>query len=244
MTAWRRVQRSSDPGLRAGVLAGFRLPKELPVLMLDAKHLRIRGKAHTWYLALDAEHMQPLSWILLPRYELRAGYDHLLRHFKSKRLVIPSIVSDWHKGLLASVHDHYPGVVHQHCAAHVLREVLQRLHGIRLLRSREGRKLWKRVRYVAIGADSLEEARAYLAALRRTHPGHESAWRRLEHHLPSIYKWTRLPRILKDHRTSNRIENQMGQVEARLKTMRGLKNPDAAARMISELLRVRRPTKR
>jgi len=244
MTAWRRVQRTEDARVKAGILAGFRLSKEVSVLMLDAKHLRIKGKVYTWYLAFDAERREPLSWILLPRYELRAGYDRILGLFREKGVAVQGIVSDWHKGLLASVKDHYPGAVHQHCAAHVLIEVFAKLHGKRLVQSKEGRALWARVRHVGIGAESLKKARAHLATLRRTHPEHEAAWRCLAHHLPSIYEWTKLPGILENHRTSNRIENCMGQVEARLKTMRGLKSPDAAARTLSSLLKLRRPTKK
>jgi len=231
--------------MRAGILAGFRLPEEIPVLMLDAKHLRIKGRVHTWYLAFDAEKMQPLSWILLPRYELRAGYDRILDRFRKGGIAIQGVVSDWHKGLPASVKDHYPNAVHQHCAFHVMMEIMRKSGGVKILRTETGRAYWKKARRIAIEDSSLEEAKRHLRKLAREYPEKVRALSVLRRSLPGIYRWTELPEVLEGHRTSNRIGNCMNQIEARLKTMRGFKTPDTAAKAISSLLKLRhRPTKR
>jgi len=208
--------------------------------MLDGKHLKIRRKPYTFYLAFDAERMQPLSWILLPRYELRDGYDRILRFFLLKHIVIQSVVSDGHRGISASLRDHYPRAVHQHCAFHVMMEVLRKSGGARALRTEAGRAYWKKIRRVALDDLSLAAARRHLAKLFLDYPERIRPLRTLQRSLPSIYRWTALPEVLAAHRTSNRIENCMNQIEARLKTMRGLKTSDTAAKTIATLLKLRR----
>jgi len=231
--------------MRTGVLAGFRLPREIPVLMLDAKHFTIRRKPYTLYVALDAEKGRPISWILLPRYELRAGYDRILRHLKRNSVEIQGVVSDGHVGLAASVHDWYPTAIHQHCAFHVLADVLRKLGGRSFL-LRGGRKIWTRVRHIGVGAGTLHAARCALSRLRVAYPQHMRAWRTLAHHLGSIYAFEANSALLSLYRTSNRIENLMGVIEQRVKTFRSMKSPDQCAKIVSSFmqLKYRKPTKK
>ncbi len=245
MTAWRRVHRTLPAAVRSGVLAGFRLSAPVPVLMLDAKHFVIRRKPYTLYLAFNAPRSRPISWLLLPRYELRVGYDRILGHMKRNGVDIPGVVSDGHIGLGASVHDWYPFALHQRCAFHVLAEVLRKLGGRSFLRH-GGRRIWNRVRHIAIGADTLHAARCALSRIRQAYPDYARAWHVPGHQLKGIYIFEKNPALLKPYRTSNRIENCMGVIEQRLKTFRSMKSPDQCAKIIASFIGIkyRKPTKK
>lgn len=245
MTAWRRIQRTEKSLARAGTLANLYSSNIIHVLMLDAKHFRIRKKPFTLYVAFNAELMRPVAWILLPRHELRFGYDCLLGRLQHNNTRITGIVSDGHPGLIASVNDYYPDAIHQHCAFHVLADVLRKIGGRRLLASDVGRELWGKVRHIALGHMTLSEARKALALLKRIRPNHVRAWIALEKYLPGIYEFVKLP-VLKDYRTSNRMENFMGVLEQRLKSFRSMKTPDTCMRIISSLIveKYKVPTKK
>jgi transposase-like protein len=244
-TAWRRIQRTENKNVKVGTLAVFTPPSRVRVLMLDGKHFTIRKKPFTLYVAFDAEMMRPLAWIFLPRYELRDGYDRILTHLNRKKVRIPGIVSDWGTGIRASVNDQLPRATHQHCAFHVLADILRKLGGKRFLRPEEGRRLWKKIRHIAIECDTLAGARCSLWHLKKRYPEHLRALRQLDRHLESIYQFMKfLP--LKHHRTSNRMENFMGVLEQRLKSFRTMKTPDTCIKIISSLIefKYKRPTKK
>jgi transposase-like protein len=244
-TAWRRIQRTEDENIVVGTLAVFKPPSRVRVLMLDAKHFAIRRKPFTLYVAFDAEAMRPLAWIFLPRYELRDGYDHLLGYLNRKKVRIPSVVSDWGAGIRASVSDHLPHAVHQHCAFHVLADVLRKLGGKRFLQPEEGKQLWKKIRHVAIGCDTQTEAYRLLWRLKKQYPEHLRALGQLDRHLESMYQFMKYT-PLKHHRTSNRMENFMGVLEQRLKSFRTMKTPDTCIKIISSLIefKYKKPTKK
>lgn len=244
-TAWRRIQRTQREEITVGILISYFIPHHIRVLMLDAKHFMIHRKPFTLYVAFDAELQMPLAWILLPRYELRDGYDRLLRHLTGRNAMISSVVSDWGTGIRVSVADHLPGAVHQRCAFHVLADVLRKMGGQKLLHSAYGKGIWKRVRHVAIGSDTLAEARRSFRVLTLRHPEYARAWLSLSRHLPGIYQFMHYG-PLKECRTSNRIENFMGVLEQRLKIFRSMKTPDTCIKIISSLIaeKYQRPTKR
>ena len=222
----------------------FRVPSHVRVLMLDGKHFVIRKNPFTLYVAFDAERTMPLAWILLPRYELRDGYDRILGHLTRKKVTIASVVSDWGTGIRASVTDHLPRAIHQHCAFHVLADALRKFGGRRFLQSEYGKALWKKVRCIAIGHETLLEARRHLRRLKEKYPEHVRAWHVLDHHLPGIYQFEKFP-ALRGYRTSNRMENFMGVLEQRLKNFRSMKTPDTCIKLVSSLIefKYKRPTK-
>ena len=245
MTAFRRVARTLSKNIRLGALIAWHAEKKIRVLMLDAKHFKIRRKAFTLYVAFDAERMMPVAWILLPRHEIRQGYDFLLAHLRRKKVVVTGIVSDGHLGLAASAHGYYPRAVHQHCAFHVLADVLRKLGGRKFLAPDEGRVLWKKVRHVAIECMTWKEARIALSRLKFKYPKYTRAWQSLDHALSGIYQFTKRP-ILAQYRTSNRMENFMGILEQRLKSCRSMKSPNQCVRIVSGLIaeKYKRPTKK
>lgn len=245
MTAFRRIARTLPSNVRLGALITWHAQKKIRVLMLDAKHFKIRRKPFTLYVAFDAERMMPVAWILLPRHEVRFGYDQLLAHLRRKKTMVTGIVSDGHIGLVASAHYYYPRAIHQRCAFHVLADVLRKLGGRKFLAPDEGRALWKKVRHVAIECMTLREARIALSRLKFNYPQYQKAWHSLHDALPGIYQFTKFL-FLADYRTSNRMENFMGILEQRLKSCRSMKSPNQCVRIISGLIaeKYKRPTKK
>ena len=93
---------------------------------------------------------------------------------------------------------------------------------------------------------SVTRARARLLVLWEQFPHLRRGLRVLRRTLPKIYKFAMKKRV-GIPRTSNRIENFMGFLEQRLKTMRGVKVPENYITLISQLIclkwrRAKRPT--
>lgn len=217
---------------------GVALPTGVTVILLDAKRFRLHRRVWTLYLALDATSGRPLAWTLLPRHELRFGYDLLLKHLDAKYPRIQAVVSDWHIGILATVTDHLPRAVHQRCAFHVLQEVSRKLGGRWWHITGYGRQHWTIFRRIALGFPTQRAAMAYLKKASRLYPQYTLAFRILRDSLPDIYQFSCHPE-LNIPRTSNLIENFMGCLEQRLKTMRGVKTPLTLTRYINQLILIR-----
>lgn len=181
--------------------------------------------------------------MLLPRYELRDGYDHILRYLKSKKFKIKGVVSDWHGGILESVKHHYPKAIHQRCAAHVLMAAFRKLGGKRFLMTGWGKELWPIFKRIALDFKKQSLARMYLGKIRKKYPRYFRGFGVLDKSLKDIYQFEK-NRDLDIPRTSNRTENFMGVLEQRLKTFRGTKTPETTARILTSyiLIKYKRPT--
>jgi len=211
--------------------------------MLDVKHFRIQRKPHSLYAGINGLTGKPLAWILLPRYELRDGYDVILRHLRSKKASIEAVISAWHKGIRASAHDYYPEAIHQRCAAHVLMKSFGKLGGRKFLKTGYGKEMWPVFKRIALGFKNKNPARMYLGRMKKKYPIYYRGFRVLEKCLNDIYQFEKNPN-LNIPRTSNRIENFMGILEQRLKTFRGTKTPETTIRIITSyiLIKYKRPT--
>ncbi len=243
MTAWNRIQRTQDSRVDVGKLIMLSASEKTTILMLDVKHFRIQRKPHSLYVAINGLTGKPIAWLLLPRYELRDGYDIILKRLKAEKHRIKAVVSDWHSGITDSVKDHYPNAVHQRCAAHVLMAAFRKLGGKRFLMTGWGSELWPVFKRVALSFTNQNSARMYLGKMKKKHSRYYRGFKVLEKGLNDIYQFEKNPN-LNIPRTSNRIENFMGVLEQRLKTFRGTKNPKTTIRIITSyiLIKYKRPT--
>lgn len=238
MTAWNRIQRTQDPKVDIGKLIILSSTENIHFLMLDVKHFRIQRKPYSLYVAVNGLTSRPLAWILLPRYELRDGYDTILRHFRAKKASIKAVISDWHKGIRASVHDYYPEAIHQRCAAHVLMKAFGKLGGRKFLKTGYGKEMWPVFKKIALEFNNKNSARMYLGRMKKKHPIYYRGFRVLDKCLNDIYQFEKNPN-LNIPRTSNRIENFMGVLEQRLKTFRGTKTPKTTIRIITSYILIK-----
>ena len=237
-TAWRRIQRSIPRNVEVGTVVCFRLPKVMPVILLDAKHFKIRKSTFTLYVAFDPAHRKPLAWLLLPRSERREGYEQILSVFRLKGFKIEATVSDNDQSIRCSIDDWFPSAVQQKCAFHVLKKAFMKLSGRRLIQTEYGRKLWKAIRKIVLEYDDEKKARAYFLKAAKKYPRHAGAWRVIERNLESVYRFTER-RDLRIPRTSNRIENFMGVLEQRLKSFRSSKCPKSLLNILSQFIKIK-----
>lgn len=243
MTAYRRIQRTQNSKIKVGVLIVFSKFINCTQIYLDAKHFVIEKKPYTFYLALAVHSKLPIACIFLPRYELRTGYDKILAYLRAKNVQIEAIISDGHKGILASITDYYPETIHQRCAAHVLQEVYRKLGGRRFTKTIIARKIWPVMRRIGIRFDNSFSARMYLGRMKKKYPGYYKAFKVFDKQLAGIYQFEK-NKELNIPRTSNQIENFMGFLEQRLKTMRGTKTPQNTIKILCSLIaiKLKKPT--
>lgn len=243
MTAYRRIQRTQNSKIQPEKLIMFSQIIVSTQIYLDAKHFVIEKKPFTFYLALDVQSRLPIACIFLPRYELRIGYDRILGHLRAKNVQIKAIISDGHKGLLASIKDHYPNAIHQRCAAHVLQEVYRKLGGRRFTKTIIAKKIWPVMRNIALEFKNSFSARMYLGRMMKKYPEYYKAFKVFDKQLLGIYQFEKNKK-LNIPRTSNQIENFMGYLEQRLKTMRGMKTPQTTIKILCSLIaiKLKKPT--
>lgn len=238
VTAYRRIQRTQSNRLKINRLIIFPNATKSSKIYLDAKHFVIGKKPYTFYLTMDSDSKLPIACIFLARYELREGYDCILKYMRSKNCQIKAIISDGHKGLLASVVDYYPDAIHQRCAVHVLQEVYRKLGGRRFTKTIIARQIWPVMRKIALEFDNYFSARMYLGKMKKKHPQYKKAFSVFDNQLKYIYQFEK-NKELNIPRTSNQIENLMGFLEQRLKTMRGTKTPDNTIKILCSLIAIK-----
>lgn len=242
-TAYRRVQRALSGRMTLLERTKKYLKRCDGVLVLDGKHLRIGGKRYTLFVAWDRGFGRPVHFLLREGGEGDMGYWRLLIDLKRLGYPFSGFISDGITSLRELLADYYPDLPHQRCTVHVFLAARSK---------------------VAVGKRVSERAKDFIDLLHEIlwSPTIASAKSKLKKvwGIPYLtsrerqaleYLWPILPQCfvsrdkrwnhLRLPRSSNAIENVIGQLEARFKTMRGLKNVMDAERLINELLlRVKR----
>ena len=237
-TAFRRVERALKK--KSSLLE--RTKKQLDdcdgVLVLDGKWIYIRGKLHTCFVAWDRGFKRPIHFLLKEGGERELWYWRLLLDLEKIGYVPKGFVSDGILSLKESLADRYPDLPHQRCTVHIFLAARAKVTGggqtdersakfIECLRS----ILWSR---------TLRGAKQKFQILwntKRLARGEREALKFIWPTLPDCFvcrdeRW----KHLKLPRSSNAIENVIGNIEARLKTMRGAKSLSAADHLVNELL--------
>lgn len=237
-TAVRRVRRAL--ARRDSVLARTArlLSRCDGVCLLDGKHVRIRGKLHTLFVAWDRGLGRPIHFQLREGGEKELWYWKMLTELKRIGYAPKGFVSDGIQTLKEYLAEAFPDLPHQRCTVHVFLAARSKVGGggkatermdefIELMR----RVLWSRTLGEAEGR--LEKFWRIPHLTRRERKALEFVWSALPECFvcrDARWKHLELPR------SSNAIENVMGQVEARLKTRRGTKSHASAELLVNELL--------
>lgn len=237
-TAHRRVQRALRGRYSLLERTKRRLDECDGVLFLDGKHLRIRGKLHMCFVAWDRGLKQPVHFLLKEGGECELWYWRLLVDLERLGYRPKAFVSDGILVLKELLAERYPDLPHQRCAVHVFLSARSKVFVggapnerakdfIELIRmilwsrtpseaKRRFQKLWKTPHLMAKERRAL---RFLWPTLPQCFVCREKGWRHLK-----------LPR------SSNAVENVIGQIEARLKTRRGEKELASLERLVNELL--------
>lgn len=208
------------------------------VCILDGKIIRVGGIPHTVFVAWDRGLKKPIHFLSKPGGEKELWYWKLLLELKHIGYAPKAFVSDGILTLKEFLAEAYPDLPHQRCAVHVF--LSGRAKALTGGRTSERQRLFVDLIRKIIWSRTLKVAKRRCAKLSTVHQLVYREQRALQfvwQALSSIFvcenpQWQRL----RLPRSSNAIENVMGQIEARLKTRRGAKSIQALEMLINELL--------
>lgn len=208
------------------------------ILVLDGKHLRIYGKLWTLFVAWDRGFRKPVHFILKQGGEGDLPYWRLLVDLKRLGYPFKGFVSDGIRSLKALLYEMYPNLPHQRCTVHIF--LMARAKLAKGKKTSDRSKDFIELLRLILWSRTLQEAKGRTMKLWNIR-GLTSRERRVIE-----YIWPTLPQCfvcrdsrfkhLKLPRSSNAIENVIGQVEARLKTRRGIKSDLSIQLLVNELL--------
>lgn len=236
-TAYRRVQRALQKRRQLLERTKHHLNECDGVLILDGKWIRIHGKLFTCFVAWDRGFKRPIHFLLKEGGERDLWYWRLLVDLERLGYKPKAFVSDGILSLKELLVERYPNLPHQRCTVHVF--LAARAKALSGKPDNRGRNFVELLRQI-LWSRTLKEARRRLQKLwyvKELLQRERAALKWLWPILPDCFicrdnKF----RHLKLPRSSNGIENVIGHIEARLKTRRGSKNPEAANCLINELL--------
>lgn len=232
MSAWRDEQKAGKSILTP--LDFFKRHKKCAsgILLLDGKFLNIRGTERCEHLAYDTHIGLVNNW--MDDTENSTAYWHMYAELKEAGYSLRAIVSDGHIGIAKLTEEEK--IPHQRCVFHLLQDIRYFL-GIRNDEISGNWILFQRLRHILLSptlekfVENLEFFRKYTSLLFENKK--------------SILKWfyknleaAMMHLSFTDGevpRTSNQIENYIGQVEQRLKTMRGFKSEISAKNTLNAI---------
>ncbi len=208
------------------------------VCLLDGKHIRIKGKLHMLFVAWDRGLGQPIHFQLKEGGEKELWYWKMMTELKHIGYVPKGFVSDGILTLKEYLEEAFSELPHQRCTVHVFLSARGKIGGGRKTTKRTDDLvelmrliLWSRT--LALAKQRFMKVWQTSRLTRRERSALEFIWSALpECFVCHDLRW----RHLKLPRSSNAIENVMGQVEARLKTRRGTKSHASAELLVNELL--------
>lgn len=208
------------------------------IVLLDGKHVSIKGKKHTLFVAWDRGLGLPIHFRLQEEGEKELWYWKMMLELKYIGYIPKGFVSDGIATLKEYLSQACPDLPHQRCTVHVFLAIRGKLKG-NGKKDERAQDLIELVKHI-LWSKSLPVAEERLLRLQQTthlKPKERNVLDLLAQTLPECFvcrdpKW----RHLKLPRSSNAIENVMGQAEARLKTRRGTKSLASARLLVNELL--------
>ena len=237
-TAMRRVRNALEK--RRSLL--MRTKRSLPscdgIVVLDGKHAPVNGKLHTLFVAWDRGLGLPIHFFLAEGGERELWYWKIMTDLKHIGYAPKGFVSDGIVTLKEYLSEAYPNLPHQRCTVHVFLAARAKLGGGRKTDERRD-VLIELIRLILWSRDlRIAKFRFYrLWNVSHLTQKERSALELVWSALPECFvcrnqRW----RHLNLPRSSNAIENVMGQIEARLKTRRGTKSQASAQLLVNELL--------
>ena len=238
MTHWKRVQAYAK--CLPSPLEHFKKNRHAAtsILILDGKHVRIRGEDFCIHIAFDTGLGVVDYWIDVT--ENKTAYGHIIRRLRDAGYPFRCVVSDGHFSIVPLLEEErFP---HQRCLFHILKNLKEFL-------SENGELiggnhvLYSRLKYI-LKANTIEELEERFSWFRMYSAPcfgskkQKSAIQRLQELLPEAtihlcFDEGEVPR------TSNLLENFNGQIEARLKTFRGVKSEQSLHNLLKILFRFR-----
>lgn len=217
----------------------------------------VKGTKNCWVLGLDGMWLHRFGIVMIYRdvttgvnlywsFQKSESYQNLTEDFYRVYLLTkgtpPSgVISDWKGGIVALVRDCFPGVPHQRCLAHLLREGKRLLAaGSPFIFTLELRRIFEEIIFISspsdyfdwsVKLDKWKRDYGHLLKVRSTNPGTEKKWwythgnlrrafRLLTKNQESLFVCLHHPLIPK---TNNSLEGVNSQLKRKLGNHRGMK---------------------
>jgi transposase-like protein len=212
------------------------------ILLIDAKHVPVGGQDYCEYLAFDTK-LRLIGRCHRKGGESTWGYREIFKQLQTAGYVIRAVVSDGGTGIYSALRAF--GIKrHQRCHIHLLRDLKTGLR-IHAKRPRIVLRKYYCVRYakllLAASDESLLELR--LRHFERIVFTMWPAWGDVEMNairsflntLPQAFTFLQYQKLWDIPKTTNALEGYISHLNARLKTMRGLKSPANAGRILNAI---------
>lgn len=215
------------------------LKKASGVLLWDGKYVNILGEEHCIHIAYDTI-LGPVDYFV-DVTENKTAYGYIFARLKAIGYEVRCSVSDGHGGLVSLFDEE--SIPHQRCIFHLLQDLDRKLT-IRGAMPHGNNVLYSRLKYIfksstlEVLVERVEWFRVYSAPFFHTHLQRETLqwfWEVLPNAIMHLsFEEGEVPR------TNNLLENFNGQIEARLKTFRGVKSLSSLEKILKILFHFHR----
>jgi hypothetical protein len=212
------------------------------ILVIDAKHVPVSGQDYCEFLALDTN-IGLVNRCYRKGGETTWGYRQMFKELQSAGYDIKVVVSDGGTGIYSALRA-FKVKRHQRCHIHLLRDLKV---GLRIRGKHPKMSLrkyyWVRYAKLVLNSSNTSQLTMRLKHFERVVFTVWSGGGDVElnavngfiNTLPLAFTFMEYEKFWTIPKTTNIIEGYISRLNARLKTMRGLKNPDNAGRILNAI---------
>ena len=210
--------------------------------MVDGKHIAIRGKEYCEYLAIDTK-VGLIHRYFRQGHECAYGYWRLLGILDENGYKPYVVVSDGGPGIFSALR-RFGLFRHQRCHIHILRDLRTglRIHARQMRLVLRKFYVYKYAQLVLKSASNVQKETRLKHFLRVadimwpvTGDIEKNTIKAFLKTLPLAFTWLEYDGIWNIPKTSNLVEGYISQMNARLKTTRGLKSPANAELLLNAI---------
>lgn len=228
---WYRVQQYADHIPHPLERLPLQLKNASRILMLDGKHERIKGKPYCIHIAYDTG--IGVVHFAIDDSENATGYAVMLNMLAERGYRPLIVVSDGHWGIESALNG--KKIPHQLCMFHAIKRLRDLLKTCGELKGAD-RILYSRckgilkAKTIDIMAERVNSLRKISFCFKKQRQKQVLAWFwNILHAATMHFSFDDVPR------TSNELERLNGQIEARIKTMRGIKSKKSLYNLLKVL---------
>lgn len=217
------------------------LSKASKILLLDGKHVNILGESVCVHIAYDT--VIGVIDYRIDDTENKTAYTYVLRRLRDLKYVPICVISDDHSRITPLLQEER--IPHQLCIFHLLKSLNRMLTQGNKINSDipvQYQVMYSRIKGV-FKTKNIEDLPNRIDQFRKL----QVCWKGKTHQFVLNWFWNKLANAViglsfeeNVPRTNNLLENLNGQIEARLKTFRGVKSEDSLNKILKILFYLRK----